>query len=218
MSGRGAIDASLDANTQKEIVQWTKDAGWQMATHPLHHQDFGLNQLGPGIAMAKKLHLNPDYDKIGLIPAAFGGSPISSWQAQENLYVRAVQKAQQASESINLAAIIWQQGESDVLLGQEVTASYFDNLLKLIANFRKDLNQEKLPFFLGGLGDDFREKHPLSSMVQDAFIKAAGQMEQVYFIDAAGLKNAPNDPYHFSAASYRALGERYADAYEGSQD
>ena len=156
--------------------------------------------------------------RVGLIPAAVGGSPISSWEpgaldpaTKTHPYDDALLRARAAMKDGRLRAILWHQGESDAHPG--LSLQYADKLRALIARFRTDLNAPELPFLIGELGH-FPGK-PWDAEVQrvDSVHRAiAAMVPHVAYVSSEGLRDK-GDTLHFTAASQREFGERYARAY-----
>ena len=159
---------------------------------------------------------------VGLIPAACGGSPISTWQpgayfdqTASHPYDDAIQRARPAMKQGTLKAILWHQGESD---GEEKLAPIHKaRLEQLIARFRKDLDDPDLPVVIGQLGQF--ENAPWSQytkMVNDAQVAVAKELAHVEFVSSDGLVSK-GDNLHFDAPSQREFGKRYAAAYLKTQ-
>lgn len=66
---------------------------------------------------------------VGLINVAWGGTSSAQWLPGESLHNRLVQAGKAVG---NFRAVLWQQGESDVI-GKVSTATYVDNLLTIRA-------------------------------------------------------------------------------------
>ena len=105
--------------------------------------------------------------KIGLIPCAVGGSPISAWEPGAELigfhpYDDAVARAKIAMKTGVLKGILWHQGEGDCR--PEKSKIYLEKLKSLIERFRNDLNMPGVPFIAGELGQ-YRENYKLINNV-----------------------------------------------------
>jgi hypothetical protein len=190
---------------------------WAPATDPVHY-DKPIAGVGPGRGFALAIVARDPNARIGLIPAAVGGSPISSWEpgaldpaTKTHPYDDALLRARTAMKDGRLRAILWHQGESDAHAG--LSEHYADNLRALIARFRADLNAPELPFVIGELGR-FPAK-PWSDDVRrvDSVHRAiAATVPHVAYVSSDGLRDR-GDTLHFDAASQREFGERYARAY-----
>jgi Carbohydrate esterase, sialic acid-specific acetylesterase len=216
MAGRGDVEAQ-DKKPHPRILMLAKDGTWQPAVDPIHY-DKPVAGVGPGKTFATILADANTNITIGLIPAACGGSPISTWQpgawfdqTASHPYDDAIQRAQLAMRQGTLKAILWHQGESDCHDG--LAQAYQTNLEQLIIRFRKDLGNPALPILIGQLGrfagSPWTE---YTHMVNDAQIAVTKELSNVVFVSAEGLTSKP-DNLHFDAPSQREFGKRYAAAY-----
>jgi hypothetical protein len=110
-----------------------------------------------------------------------------------------------------LKAILWHQGESD---GNERDApEYAHRLETLVRRFRSDLGSPNVPFLVGELGRfEGRPWNQWREQVDRAHRSLPDRLPNVAFVSSAGLTDR-GDRTHFSAASARELGRRYAAAY-----
>jgi hypothetical protein len=115
-------------------------------------------------------------------------------------------------KSGTLKGILWHQGESDSK--EPLSAAYEKRLHALVERFRKELAARRVPFIAGQMGQ-FPErpwsqtKRQVDEVHQSFPVKVANTA----FVNSDGL-NHKGDKIHFSAASYRELGRRYAKAYQ----
>ncbi|MEI7898941.1 MAG: sialate O-acetylesterase [bacterium] len=160
---------------------------------------------------ARTLVKKDDKISVGLIPCAFGGTPLSSWMpggSLNSLYSNAVIRAKEAMKSGALAGILWHQGESDAG-NPELVASYAERFKTMIARLRKDLDAQKVPVIVGELGQHRgdSEQVPFNKVIHSI-------PDLVPNCAWASAKGCVTDGLHFKgAASYRALGESYAKSY-----
>jgi len=115
MSGRGKPDDAPKTSIP-HIFAMNKKPEWQAATDPLHWDKTSAG-VGIGKTFAAMIAKEKTADSIGLIPAAAGGSPISTWvpggyhdQTKSHPYDDAIKLAM---EKGTLKAILFHQGESD---------------------------------------------------------------------------------------------------------
>lgn len=221
MAGRGAVKdlGEADAKADGRILALNRDGAWQPAVDPLHWDKAGSG-VGPGKAFALAVAAKTPGVTIGLIPTACGGSPISTWepgkswdQTNSNPWDDAMVRAKQAMKDGTLKAILWHQGESDS--SPKLAAVYEEKLTALIARFRAELNAPNLPFIIGQLGKFEAEGAPWNegkTAVDRAQQAVAAKVPNVYFVSAEGL-GSKGDKLHFSTASAKTLGQRYAEAY-----
>lgn len=216
MAGRGIIE-EIDRTAHPRILALNSEGQWVPAVAPIHF-DKKVAGVGLGKSFARSLvEADPDI-RIGLIPAACGGSPISSWepggyhdQTKSHPYDDAIKRARLALEEGVLKGILWHQGESDSK--PEAARVYQEKLEDLIARFREELDAPELPFIIGQLGrfperpwNEWRER------VNTAHINVADNDENAGFVSSAGL-TPKSDNTHFDSKSLRTFGKRYADAY-----
>lgn len=213
MAGRGKLD---DQSKLAHPRVWVlaRDLSWKPAVDPLHY-DKPAAGTGIGKPFAEILAKQDPEIRIGLIPAACGGSPISAWepgvrfqQTSSHPYDDAVARAKAAMKSGTLQAILWHQGESDA--NEALAPAYEEKLRALITRFRKDLDSPELPFLIGQLGQ-FGKWNAATAQVDQAQQNVAKSMKNVYFIRSDKLTTG--DGIHFDTASLRIMAERYAEAW-----
>jgi hypothetical protein len=217
MAGRGKVEAQ-DSVVNTRVLKLDKSMSWVPAIDPLHWDKPALVGVGPGRTFGIALATRDPSVKIGLIPAAVGGSPISSWEpgaldsaTGTHPYDDALTRLRIAQKDGTLRAILWHQGESDATPALSVL--YAAKLRALIARFRADAGDANLPFVIGELGK-FAGK-PWSAEMQrvDSVHRAiAASVPNVAYVSSEGLGDK-GDKLHFDAASQRTFGERYAAAY-----
>ena len=187
-------------------IETFRDYQWKAAVEPLHNDK---KTAGVGLSMScasAYLEAFPQA-RVGLVPAAVGGTPLSRWMPGEDLYERALGIAQEALKGGKLKAILWHQGETDAqTLG--LAQSYGQRLAEMVSALRQALDATNVPFIVGGLGD-FLADHPTCvhyGLVNDALQNL--NVDRCGFASAAGLGEF--DGIHFNSAALRLLGQRYA--------
>lgn len=216
MAGRGTVEEE-DGIVHPRVFALDKDGNWKPAIDPIHY-DKTVAGVGLGISFAIALAERDTSISIGLIPAACGGSPISSWepggyheQTKSHPYDDAIKRARRAMKDGLLKGILWHQGESDSK--PKLAAAYQGKMEDLIKRIRADLDIKSAPFLIGQLGR-FSE-NPWSDSrkrVNEAHIRTAKQMPLVGFVSSEGL-TCKSDLIHFDRRSLRLLGQRYAEVY-----
>lgn len=216
MAGRGNV-TKADSVVHPRVFALNREGKWQPAVDPLH---WDKKVAGVGLAKSFAVALaerNEDI-VIGLIPAACGGSPISSWepggyhgQTKSHPYDDAIQRARIAMKEGVLKGILWHQGESDSK--PELAPVYREKLVALIERFRKDLDAPDVPFIIGQLGQ-FPERpwNQWRFMVNFAHVAVAREVEHTGFVPSFGL-TCNEDHIHFNSESLREFGRRYAKEY-----
>ena len=208
MAGRAELEPSAKTPIPK-ILALNKDLKWQPATDPLHW-DKPRAAGGMGRPFAQSILKTSDNIRIGLIPAAFGGTSIREWTPSGELYQTAIRRAKIAMKDGTLKAILWHQGESDS--NKRGIKGYEQNISDLITSFRKDLGTPDLPFVIGQLAKAPEpEKARFRSAIDDANRRVAAKLGNVTFVTSQNLTTT--DGTHFDAPSIRTFGERYAAAF-----
>jgi hypothetical protein len=217
MAGRGKVEES-DTIPNPRVLALTKEGTWAPATAPLHwDKSVAGTGLGRSFALAL-VESDPDI-VIGLIPAACGGSPISSWvpggyhdQTKSHPWDDAVQRTRRAMQDGTLKGILWHQGESDSQPKRSTV--YQARLTELISRFRDEFQDPELPFLIGQLGQ-FPERPWTEARKQvDAAQRAVvASVPLVAFVASDDLTCNP-DQVHFDSKSLRTFGRRYAAALQ----
>jgi hypothetical protein len=190
---------------------------WKPAVDPVHF-DKSVAGVGPGRTFGIAVANADSTIRIGLIPTAVGGSPISSWEpgaldaaTKTHPWDDAIARARAAMKDGQLKAILWHQGESDS--NAEAAPLYGQRLRALIERFRSELGNPSLPFIIGQLGRFDGKAWDAPRVYVDSVQRAvAAQVPNVAFVSSEGLKDK-GDNTHFTAAGARELGRRYAEAY-----
>lgn len=215
MAGRAPID-SISKEIDPQIFMLDKNNNWVPATDPVHFDKPDVAGIGPAISFAKAMIAGNKKIKIGLVPCAWGGSPIRVWEP-DSVYLKtahpyddAIARTKIAMQQGILKGILWHQGESD----NNPTAApvYMDKLKILINRFRHDLNIPRLPFVAGEVGY-FLNSTPI---INNVINQLPQQVSNTAVVSAADLTDK-GDKTHFDAPSARELGKRYARAMQQLQ-
>ncbi|MCO6043576.1 sialate O-acetylesterase [Aeoliella sp. ICT_H6.2] len=216
MAGRGKVGPE-DKRIHPRVFALSKQGEWVPAVDPIHYDKRSAG-VGLGKSFALALAEQRDDIVIGLIPAACGGSPISTWepggyhnQTKSHPYDDAIARTRRATRDGTLQGILWHQGEGDS--HPERAPDYEERLRQLIGRFRQDLDAPQLPFVIGQLGQ-FPQKpwNEARQTVNQAHIAIAEQVPRVGFVSSDGL-TCRADNTHFNAESLRKFGRRYAETY-----
>ena len=223
MAGRGAIEEQ-DKVEHPRVLKFTKANAWAPAVDPLHF-DKPIAGVGLGSSFGRAM-LQEDKagDKsditIGLIPCAVGGTPLSRWEKNGDLYKQAVERAKAAMKDGTLRGILWHQGESDS--GREETAkSYGERLAKMVTDLRTELGAGDVPFVAGQLGEFLRRETKTGGpsywpLVNEQIGSLPERLKNTAVVSAKGLEHK-GDVVHFNSASLREFGKRYAAAMQELQ-
>lgn len=211
MAGRGKIEAE-DKTPHPRVFMLTTNAIWQPAVEPITHDKPKVLGVGPGFAFGKVMAEKNSEATIGLIPCAFGGTPLSRWQKGGDLYSNAVRRAKLAMKDGTIKGVLWHQGENDS--GNRKTAeTYARRLDQMIRDLRAELGAPKLPFVAGQLGEFLltRTNKDIAcvKLVNEAIAELPSRVPHTGCAQAMGLTHK-GDQVHFDAASERELGRRFA--------
>lgn len=207
MAGRGAVDEeSKQVNPQ--ILMLDSFNHWVPATDPIHF-DKPSAGVGPAISFAKNILGDNRKIKIGLIPCAWGGSPIKVWEPgaaylNAHPYDDALTRTKLAMQTGVLKGILWHQGESD---NDSARATVYLQKLKVLVNrLRTDLQNPRLPFVAGEIGY-FNKTNIINAVID----QLPGEVKYTAVVAANGLADK-GDKLHFDTPSAREMGKRYAAA------
>lgn len=209
MAGRGLLDSTTPL-THPNISMY-RDEKWQTATEPLH-TDKTTAGISLGISFAHHLLNQAPNTQIGLLPCAVGGTPLSRWMPDKDLYENAVSITKSVlSQGDTLKGILWHQGEAD---SKDIPTanSYETRITEMIATLRSELNANHVPFIAGELG------HFLQNHEQCMYFTKVNQtlrtLKTPHYACATahGLTDIGDD-VHFDGPSLREFGRRYAAHY-----
>jgi len=210
MAGRGfAHEVPAIIN---EGILMLRNGRWQMMLEPIHNDRPGAG-IGLASSFAAAWRSDHPNHRIGLIPAAEGGSSLDDWAVGSALFDHAIAQAKLAQRSSTIQGILWHQGESDCF--PERAEVYQEKLTVIINALRNELSLHTTPLIIGGLGDflphgmygKYFSTYPLVNKALETY-----NQPHCYYVSAQGL-NANPDGLHFNAASLRVLGIRYYQAY-----
>ena len=214
MAGRGFIEAQ-DKVPADNVLSLNKAGEWVPAIDPIHF-DKSMAGVGPGRTFGILVAKTFPGITVGLIPCAYGGSPISSWQpgayhkqTNSHPYDDAVKRAKSAMKVGTLKAILWHQGESDC---RPATAALYEKrLTAFFQRFKKDINAPDVPIIIGQLGQ-FGAWDASKQTVNKAHVDVTVKIGNGAFVKSDKLSCNP-DGIHFNAASQREFGRRYFESY-----
>lgn len=216
MAGRGVLtdaDRIYDPRIFKLV-----NGRWQTAWEPLSSDRvFAGASLAPSFALEYLAATGAK--RVGLIPAADGGSSIDKWQPGEALYDNAVNAARLAKRISQIDAVLWHQGEADC--NPDRAAVYAEKFLRMFRQLKEDLEQPSLKIYVGGLGDYLPMCPHDPNLAHYAALNAvlrelAASYDDIVYIDASGL-TPKEDNLHFNTASLREFGRRYFAAFAASE-
>lgn len=200
MAGRGIVEAQ-DKVPILNVYALQKDDTWSLAIDPLHW-DKPVAGVGLGRSFARTVG-----GRIGLIPAAFGGTSLDEWKPGSPLFTEAVRRTKIAMKSGRLRGILWHQGEADSGK-RELAESYAERWKVMMMAMKAELGAPDVPVVVGELAHFLDPaKQPFAAEINQQLRLLPAQVAS-----AEGLHDK-GDQLHFDAASQREFGQRYAQAY-----
>lgn len=218
MAGRGAIEAA-DKVVHPRVLMFTKDQKWAPAVDPLHFDKPNAG-VGLGSTFGRVLADADPAISVGLIPCAVGGTPLSRWEKDGDLYKQAVDRAKAAMADGTLRGILWHQGESDS--GKAETAqTYGKRLAQMVGDLRAELGAGDVPFVAGQLGEflakpKVESEPPFYAVVKAAIATLPQNAPRTAVVPSTGLEHK-GDKIHFDSPGLREFGRRYAAAMQKLQ-
>jgi hypothetical protein len=214
MAGRGVVGPE-EADAHPRVLALDRAGAWVPAVDPIHF-DKPIAGVGPGPTFGRVMAERDHVLRIGLIPCAAGGSPITSWtpggywkQTRSHPYDDALDRARLAMREGVLKGILWHQGESDS--NERDVAPYEDRLGALIGALRSELDAPGVPFVCATLGDFFVARNEWAPAINEVLRGISRRVERTACVESGGLEHK-GDELHFSAEAARELGRRYAEA------
>jgi hypothetical protein len=179
------------------------------AVDPLHWDKPKAAGVGLGRDFSRTLVKARPGARIGLIPAAVGGTSLEQWRFGGDLYNQALDRLRSARKCGRLAAILWHQGESDANRA-EASATYAARWVALMQHLRADAGAPDVPIVVGELGEFI--SRPFAHVVAEQIHALPQLLDHVAVVSAKGLTDK-GDKTHFDSASQRELGRRYGAAF-----
>ncbi len=197
---------------------------WKLATHPLGDSSgtcYPPNREGanashsPWLAFARGLKSRLGYP-IGLIPAALGGSPISSWDRHEDgtLFENMLRYIKDSGGGVK--GMVWYQGESDA--GEPQLSLYPDRFRRFVADLRRTLKDSAFPVITAQLnrvvcGEISDEGNAGWEGMREAQRQLARRLKNVFIVATVDL--GLSDGIHIDSPGNLVIGERMAAAALG---
>lgn len=210
MAGRGPLDGAA-CDTLENVWLLEAGGGFKPAVEPLNRyssvrKELSMQCVGPAGSFAAAF-AGATGRPVGLVVNARGGTSIDEWigfdgQLLDAALVR-VDVARKWGEPV---AVLWHQGEADVRHPERYEAR-----LRLLAErLRAELNDPQLPFLFGEIARWNWTRRPEGTAPFNAMLRAV-RLPRTACVGSEGLEpmKDESDP-HFSTASQRELGKRYA--------
>lgn len=212
MAGRGLMDAGA-ADTLRSVYLFNGD-GFERAAEPMNRystvrKELGMQRVGPVGSFAAR-YAEVTGAPVGVVVNARGGSSINEWLpgSETDYLAKAVERIRAAGDWGDVAAVLWHQGEADSAHPERYEAK----LRRLVGILRTELGNPSLPVVFGEIAhwnwtNRVEGTAPFNAMLRSLHIPHTA------CVSAEGLAPMKDetDP-HFSAASQRELGRRYAEA------
>ena len=239
MAGRGSVPSDATGDMEG-VCLLNSDGAFEVARNPLNRystvrKDLANQRMSIAWGFAKTMHERTNRP-VGLVVNARGETGIAQWQkgtsitftyeqmdgtktsVTRSLYAEAVSRTREAMKHGTLRGIIWHQGEYDCKTTD--FTQYKAQLQKLVNDLRTDLDCPDVPFVAGQISrwnwtgtEAGTEPFNEFIMTVNTFISHAA------CASSEGLTpwlSSGNDP-HFSGASQKTFGERYAAKMTGLQ-
>jgi hypothetical protein len=200
-------------------VDMFREGRWIPAKEPLHNDKPSIAGVGLAMSFAVALADTAPDRRIGLVPAAVGGTPLCRWLPGADLYTHAVTCAREALRACGkMRGILWHQGEGDTV-NDHAAATYGDRLAGMILRLRSDLAVPDAPFIAGELGSFLAWHEPCRERfrIVNAGLHALRDHLPAYACASAAGLTDNGDRLHFDAPSLRTFGRRYAAAFISRQ-
>lgn len=194
---------------------------WDMATHPLNDSTDTISEanrepMNPGhspwLHFAKLLKRELGYP-VGLLQSSLGGAPLSDWDPEEGALYKCMLDVIMGQCGA-VRGILWFQGCTDALLGEESSDSYLSRFGRMVLRLRQDLGDGRLPFLTVQLNKYAQNHTPLMDIcwgkVREAQRQAAHVIPGVYVVPSTDCMLA--DCVHIAPAGNIVIGERLARA------
>ena len=219
--GAGLLQPDVSYATLPEVGETWK--GWGALR--------SLDAFGPELTFARLVKRHDD-SPLAIIKSAIGGTTAAyDWNPDapergQKLYPRTLQLVRDALHALEtqgtrcqLEAVIWHQGESD-MLDPKINTAYAENLARIVHRFRVDLKLPRLPWFLGEVSE--KGIWGMDNRANLAILRAQQDLRRAYdpFLRwvptshlAFDVMDSGQPHYHFGTQGQLQLGEAFARAY-----
>jgi hypothetical protein len=210
-----------------KIYVFGNDYRWRIALEPVDDPAGQVDRIsvdraaafGPSLAFASAVRAERPEFVVGLIPCAKSSSAIIEWQrnlSDQSLYGACLKRARAASPMGHFAGILFFQGETDAVNAElypqfePYPARWSALFSAFVENMRADLHEPELPVLFAEIGVNPSPEEYLNwELVKEQ--QRATVLPGAAMIATDDLETM--DGLHFTADSYRVIGERFAAAY-----
>ncbi|TFH26518.1 MAG: hypothetical protein E4H10_06790 [Bacteroidia bacterium] len=205
------------------------------------HSNQLSDRFGVELTLAQRLQELCEGERIALVKYSRGGSSIDSLAAgrfgcwdpdfngttgmnQYDFFLRTVKQAM-GTHDINgdgrndvlvPAGIVWMQGESDASFTEELAASYYSNLKRLMDLIRAAFHTDDLPVVLGKISDSWNDEADSKVWNHGELVQYAQEKYARTDGFAAIVRSTRyykySDPWHYDSEGYIDLGKQFAEA------
>ncbi|WP_290540467.1 sialate O-acetylesterase [Alistipes sp.] len=213
MAGRGSMDAEAAA-TLHGVYLFNDSARFERAAEPMNRystirKELGMQRIGPVGSFAARYAKATDAP-VGVVVNARGGSSIDKWLpgSDTNYLAKAVERIRAAGDWGDVVAVLWHQGEADSAHPERYGAKF----CRLVTILRTELDNPSLPVIFGEIAHWNWTNRAAGTAPFNAMLRSL-RIPHTACVSTEGLAPMKDetDP-HFSAASQRELGRRYAEA------
>lgn len=213
MAGRGPMDAGT-ADTLRGVYLFNDSARFERAAEPMNRystvrKELGMQRIGPVGSFGAR-YAEVTGAPVGVVVNARGGSSIDEWLpgSETDYLAKAVERIRAAGDWGDFTAVLWHQGEADSAHPER----YGAKLRRLVAILRTELGNPSLPVVFGEIAHWNWTNRAEGTAPFNAMFRSL-RIPHTACVSAEGLAPMKDetDP-HFSAASQRELGRRYAEA------
>lgn len=210
MAGRGPFDAAA-RDTLPGVFLFNAEGRFEPAVEPLNRyssvrKELSMQRVGPAGSFAAAFAAATGRP-VGLVVNARGGTSVGEWIGPDGrLLDSALVRLRAAQEWGDVVAVLWHQADA------RRPERYGVRLQELVGRLRTELADPCLPFVFGEIARWNWTGRPEGTEPFNAMLRAL-RLPFAACVSSEGLRpmKDESDP-HFSAASQRELGARYAAA------
>lgn len=147
-------------------------------------------------------HWKTDYKEIPVGPEDYGTCYYHFLETMKN----GLSAYERAGYKVNIKGMVWMQGETDAV-DKKKADCYKENLVKLLASFRKDLKMPNLKIIIGEIATQ-PPSAPYSAQIRRIQREVCDMDKNNIFMSTKGIKIG-HDTYHFDGNDDFKLGKRF---------
>jgi hypothetical protein len=226
MVGWAELPPEEERRRDPRIYVFGNDYRWRPGLEPVDDARAQVDRVsedraagfGPSMAFAlESVARRPD-TVLGLIPCAKGASSIEEWQrslSDQTLYGSCLKRIRAAEPMGEVAGVLFFQGEADALEPTQArvplhAADWAEWFTRLVSSLREDLGDAELPVVFAQIGTTTHGE-AFTAWESVKAQQASVALRRVSMIRTDDLDTF--DGLHFTAESYRTIGQRFAEAY-----